>query len=247
MRLVLTAILIFLPIFLSAQEHVNEYHLVGIDDNLDYKIRTEEFIAKDIVSFTTKGDVLSIYDVRQIDTVINHLDRFLEVKFVVRGGSGVKNREKALLCVDKGRIFISLLLTSDVESRLTEVYDKVADSLELFDEESQYHVNIDIEERNNRFITTLTETKYVRSKFDPSDNESFSKTYQLNFDKSSYYFFNSTRNLNDKFKLYSHKENKYFDKIISTEAPAIELTNGSYFLIDGVWYEEGRDNILLYR
>ena len=247
MELSVTAALIFLSHLLFSQSPLHEYHLIGIDDHVDYKIRIEEDFENEMISFKTGKDVLLIHDVRSVDTVITHLERFLEVKLRIRGGSGVKVREKILLCVNAGKIFINLLVRSDVESKLTKVYDKVADSLKLFDEEEQYHVNISIEEKSNSFIATLIESNYVRSKFDPSQNESFKETYPLNFDTNGYYFFNSSKNLNDKFKLYSYKENKYFEKFLSTEAPAIELANGSYFFIDGIWYTEGRDNILLYR
>lgn len=247
MKLLLTATLIFIFQFLLAQNSPEEYHLLGIDDNVDYKIRIEEDLAKDLVLFSTNKDGLLVYDVRQVDTVISHLKKFLEVKFIIRGGTGIKNRERALLCVEKGKLFMSLLMTSDIESRITEVYDTVADSLELFDEESQYHVGIEIEEKNNGFMATLIESKYVRSKFDPTQNESFENTYRLNFDRGGYYFFNSSKNLNDKFRLYSHQENKHVEKFLSTEAPAIELTSSSYFFIDGIWYDEGLDNYLFFR
>lgn len=247
MRLLPIVVLIFLSQSLLAQNSPKEYHLIGIDDNVDYKIRIEEDLAKDIVLFSTNEDGLLVYDVRGIDTVINHLKRFLEVKFIIRGGTGVKIREKALFCVEKGKLFMSLLIRSDAVSRVTKVYNKEADSLKLFDEDEQYHVNISIESKNNSFMATLYEREYVRSKFDPSQNKSFENTYRLNFDRNGYYFFNSSKNLNDKFKVYSHQSNKYTEKFLSTESPAIELTNRSYFFIDGIWYSEGRENYLFFR
>lgn len=247
MKLRLTAALLFVSHILLAQNLLESYHLLGIDDNVDYNIRIDEDLVKDIVSFHTEGNVLTIYGVRQIDTIITHLDKFLEVKFVVWRGTGVKNRVKVLLCVDNGKIFTSLLIDSDLESRVTEVYNKVADSLKLFDEEEQYHVLISIAEKAGGFVATLTESNYVLSKYDPSSNTSSKEVFRLNFDESGHYFFNSSKSLNNRYRVYSYKENSYSEKLISTEASAVELQYGIYFFIDGMWYREGRDNTLFYR
>lgn len=241
-KLVLIACLICSS--LLGQEIERQYFLRGVDDSLRYSIEIQEDIINEIATFSTQQHTLKLFRVQDIENVTVHANTFLEVRFRVRGGSGAGVKEKVLLCVSQGKIHRTMDILSDVVSRATEVYDKVADSLKLFDEKEDYHVTILIKQKGNRYKAVLSESKKVHSKYDPSQNESFERTYELDFEPSGYFFYNSIKRLNKYYEVYSVKDNSTVEKFISAEVPCIELHQGYYALIENEWcMNNGRDTL----
>jgi|GEM_PF-5713235 len=87
-----------------------------------------------LTAFRLQDYTLDIFGVQDINSIELHANAFLEVQFRIRGGSGVRVRRTVLLSVSEGRIYKSLDVLSEVTSRLNKVYNKMADSLKLFDE-----------------------------------------------------------------------------------------------------------------
>jgi hypothetical protein len=244
MRIKLALVLCFVSSSLLGQEIGKQYFLTGVDDSLRYCISVAEDLEKDVATFSVNENVATIFGVRGIEDIAIHSGKFLEVRFVVRGGSNVGVRVTVLLCVSKGEIHRALDILSDVTSRVTQVYDKVADSLQLFDEKEDYHVTISVKQKGNHYKAILSESKKVESKYDPSQNEAFEKTYELNFDLGGYFFYNSIKRLNKRYEVYSVKDNKTVEKYITAEVPCIELHQGYYALIDNQWcMNNGRDTL----
>lgn len=240
--------LILLACFISSsvmgQQIAKEYLLCGIDDSVHYTVSIAEDLENDIATFSVNENSAKIFGVRGIEYGKIHLEKFLEIQFIVRGGSGVGVREKVLLCVSQGKIYRTLDLLSEVTSRVTEVYDKVADGLQLFDEKEDYRVTLSIKQKGNDYKVVLIESEKIESKYNPSRNGSFEKTYELNFDPGGYFFYNSIKHLNKRYKVYSVKDSKVADKFISAEEPCIQLHQSFYVLIDNEWcVDNGRDTL----
>lgn len=244
MRTKLTFIVCFVSSSLLGQEIEKQYLLYGVDDSLRYSIEIQEDVINEITTLSTQAHTLKIFKVQDIENVTVHVNTFLEIQFRVRGGSGVGVREKVLVCVTNGKIYRTLDILSDVTSRVSQVYDKVADSLQLFDEKEDYHVTISVKQKGNHYKAVLSESKKVESKYDPSQNESFEKTYELDFDPGGYFFYNSTKRLNKRYKIYSSRNNNTVEKFISEEVPCIQLYEKLYLLIGNEWYfDNGNDSL----
>lgn len=243
MRTKLVLIVIFVSSSLLGQG-IEKQCLNGVDDSLRYSIEIQEDVINEITTLSIQEDTLKIFKVQDIENIAVHANTFLEIQFRVRGGSGVRVKEKVLVCVSNGKIYRVLDIFSDVTSRVTQVYDNVADSLQFFDEKEDYHVTISVKQKGNFYKAVLTESKKIESKYDPSQNESFEKTYELNFDPGGYFFYNSIKRLNKRYEVYSVKDNKAVEKFISAEVPCIELHQGYYAFIDNEWcMNNGRDTL----
>lgn len=230
------------PIFysLSTSKSDTVHYLTGLDDGLEYEISVDEDLVNDITYFRINDIEERILGVRGIESISTQLNRFLEVQFIVRGGSGVKIRRKVIFCISKKKIHKCLDVISSSSSILKEVYDKVADSLRLFDEKEDYELAITLVQRNDTYQALLTETKTIESKFDSSQNESFSNRVKLEFDKAGCFFYNSIKKINEVYNIYSATSNQTRKELIKGELPSIELYQGYYILIQNDWCVNNR-------
>lgn len=244
MRTKLILIACLISSTLLGQEIEKQYFLHGVDDSLRYSIDIQEDVINEITTFSTQEYALKIFKVQDIENVTVYANTFLQIQFRVRGGSGIKLRKNVLLCVSRGKIFKALDILSNVSSVVPEVYDKVADSLKLFDEREDYHVTVSIKQKGNYYKAVLSESKKVELKYNPSQNESFEKSYELDFDPGGYFFYNSMKRLNKRYKVNSSKDNQVSEKVFSEKVPCMQLYQTAYLLIDGEWFlDNGNDSL----
>lgn len=245
MRYRLALVVCFLSSALLGQQFKTEYCLKGIEDSLSYSVAIKQDLANEVTHFSLQNHTLDIFGVQDIKSIVLHANAFLEVQFRIRGGSGVRVRRTVLLCVSEGRIYRSLDVLSEVTSRLNKVYDKTADSLKLFDEKEDYHVKVSVNQiEGSNYQTVLSESKRVESKYNPSQNISFEKSYELDFDRAGYFFYNSMQRLNKRYKVSSARDNKTLEKSISTEAPCVQLYENRYLYLDDGWcFDNGQDSL----
>lgn len=228
----------------SSSIFAQEYKLQGIDDALPYSLNVQEDVINEITTLSTQMDSVKILKVQDIEKITVHENAFLEIEFRVRGGAGVKMRRKVLVCLSGGEIHRALDVISEISSRVTEVYDKVADSLKLFDEKENYDLRVSIKKKGTVYKAIIFESKKIESKYDLSRGESFEKTFELDFDASGCFFYNSMKHLNKRYKVYSARDNKAVDKFISMEVPCIQLYQSSYLLIDNEWCIDNGSDVL---
>lgn len=220
------------------------YLLKAIDNDTKYQVSFRLDYVKEFAKFTIQNHSLTIFEVRGIDTAIVHADSFLEVKFRVRGGTGVKVRKTILLCVVKDRLYKTLDITSEVSSRLDKVYDKRADSLKLFDEREDHLVLLSVKKRGGSYVANLDESYEKVSKYDPSQNESYAKNYELIWEPAQNIFYNSTKIVRELKRIRSSVDYEAIsEKFVNMELPCITLFGGgTYLFFEGEWYSELRDN-----
>jgi hypothetical protein len=245
MRHALLFVLCFASLNLSGQQIKKEYTLCGVDDSLRYSVTIDENPANETTVVSFQKNALKIFGVQEVLSAQVHANSFLELKFRVRGGSGVKVRRNILICVSQGKVCKAIDFLSEITSRISTVYNKVADSLKLFDEKSDYHATLSIKQTEGKeYKAVLFESTKVESKHDPSQNVSFEKPYDLYFDPSGCFFYNSTRQLSKHYKIYSNKENKTVERFIGAEVPCIQLYEKLYLRIDNEWcLDNGHDSL----
>lgn len=249
-RYFVIAVVHFISSFCLAQKtvQVKQYLVKGLDDKT-YSLVMKEYFTDKVTFYLSNGqkvmDSLALYGDRGIETIDIKSETFLDIKFKIRGGTGTAVRREVLICCSENKLHKSLDLISDVVSRLTEVYNKAADSLKLFDEKSDYHATLSIKQTEGKeYRAVLFESTKVESKYDPSQNVSFEKPYELYFDPSGYFFYNSTRQLSKHYKIYSNKENKTVERFIGAEVPCIQLYQKLYLRIDNEWcLDNGHDSL----
>ncbi|MFM7855778.1 MAG: hypothetical protein ACKO96_28620 [Flammeovirgaceae bacterium] len=230
---------------LSGQQVKKEYTLGGVDDSLRYSLTVNNNPANETTVISFQKNALKIFGVQEILSAQVHANSFLELRFRVRGGSGVKVRRNVLVCISHGQAYKAIDFLSEITSRVSTVYDKVADSLKLFDEKSDYHATLSIKQTEGKeYRAVLFESTKVESKYDPSQNVSFEKPYELYFDPSGYFFYNATKPLNKLYKMYLSRESKTVERFLSAEVPCIQLYQKLYLRIDNEWcIDNGHDSL----
>jgi hypothetical protein len=81
--------------------------------------------------------------------------KFIELRFSMRGGTGVRVCRYVLICVSNNKLYRSIDQISLFSSVFKETYDASIDSLHLYDESSTYQVDFTgLKEVNNSFVLT---------------------------------------------------------------------------------------------
>ncbi|HEY9047542.1 MAG TPA: hypothetical protein VIN08_16665 [Ohtaekwangia sp.] len=242
-------ILIFIVALISlnvfGQDIKEKYTLHDLDNGTSYAISIKQDIINENATIILQNDSIKIFKVLDIRNVKIHSEKFLEIEFRVRGGSGIKVRRSILLCISHNKIHKALDIISEFTVTINQVYDKVADSLKLFDEKEYYHVSLSINSVGEKaYQAVLFEEIDVVSKYNPSQNMSHNDRYKLQFDPSGYFFFNSEKLLNKSYKIYSNKDGRMVTKFLNEEVPCTQLYRNLYLYIDNEWYLDNGDDEL---
>lgn len=236
MRQFIFILILFFPLITIGRQ-IEMLTLNGLDDGVLHSViikvdpiveRTEVFIEKDNLILSGVQDL--------VESKI-HSQNFLELKFRVRGGSGVKVRRSVLLCISQSKLHRSIDVLCEITSNVSTVYNKIADSLKLFNEVSEYSVSLDVMNSSDKdFIAIILEKKNVQSKFDPSQDISYENRLKLNFDASGNYFYNYFEILNGDYKVFLNKSNAPIKRFVSGRFPCIKLRDTQYLYIDNQWF-----------
>lgn len=209
---------------------------MDVGDKGRYYLTAEQDLSNEVTTFKLRDCTLKVFGVQDIKSTHIHAETFLEIQFRIRGGSGVKQRRTILLCISNGNIYKSLDYLSEVTSSVNKVYNKLADSLKLFDEKENYFVNLSVsstEEGNYKVV--LDERRKVESKHDPTQNIHFEKAYELSFDRWGCFFYNSIEHINKYYKVYSARDKKTMDKFVGSDIPCVQLYENRYLYLRGEW------------
>lgn len=169
--------------------------------------------------------------------------KFILLQYNIRGGSGVKLEKTTLVCINNGHLLKSLDIISLDKYEFKETYDKVADSLKLYDESGIYSLKlVDFKYEKKNFKLSIIQYQKVRSKHYNNGNYENTDTIKLKFDQKNKVFYNKKISLKGKYTIENSniKQKTFNGKMY----PSIELKNYQYFIIDNIWYYKFLGNIL---
>jgi hypothetical protein len=154
-----------------------------------------------------------------------------------RCGSNCHLRHVIILCVSDRKLYVSMQFTFLFKEEITQVYDRLADSLKLFNEKHVYEMALNLTGKNEyKLIANIHDIN--SSKHDPTTNyDNYDKT-TLNFDPKEHIFYNDFEDIDAIFRIWNPEvgESK---KRITGNYQLIKLGRLRYIYIDGIWYEEG--------
>ena len=231
----------------AKSEEPSQVYNIKSFDGIGQKIYITPNYVDNILTIRCLKDTLKIYSFTGIEGQVNILDsNFLEITYSIRVGSNVKLRQMLLLCIHNNKICEALNATSLSSSELTEVYDKVTDSLKLFNEKSIYELKVNLtgDNKNNYKLNAHIHDENI-SKHDPRTNYNYSKQVVLNFDVNQYIFYSSNEDIREYFTMYDPKTQSEHKQFIWGTIPVISLGKSNYYFIKGEWYEKGTKNYLL--
>jgi hypothetical protein len=162
------------------------------------------------------ADTIKINEAAEIDTVKVILDKFLEVVYRVRGGSGEHIRSTKVFCVSKGLLKESLSLLTVSKS-----YSSNGNLQE------SYLVKIKLSYKNGSYYADLTESRRTLSK------KVIKKNYHLQFGLIDMVFF--SKKVRDNSATICNEKNKGIKEYYS-----ISLHTSSYINYNNTWYQRGQ-------
>ena len=216
----------------DAQKPKRDIYTIMSLDGKPQKIYVEDDYVNNIIRIKCLNDSLYIDDTYQLEGIPVVLDKnFLELKYAPRIGSNIRTRRVLILCVNKSKLFLALHITYFDSFELTEVYDRRADSLKLFNEKSLYEVKLNLigQNKSNYKLTAFIHDMNS-SKHDPSTNYNQDDKTILRYDTTSNIFYNDFKNVND-----------LPTRTVNSSFPIIKLGRREYYYIDDAWYEIGKD------
>lgn len=168
---------------------------------------------------------------------------FIELNYVVFGGSSVFVRNRVLICISNDTLCEAINMTSAVYS-----YLPVDDSLDPYDVSSTYEIkDICIKQNdNNNFFLTATEQYSTHSKSGSVNDINTQDSVYLNFDPNYNIFFNKYEVLFGEYTLIDGISGHNFGNIRFNGEVIRTIClkeGGRYYFIDGKWYAySGRYN-----
>ena len=215
--------------------------------NESVKVNIELDNVNDRITFVLNTkEILCINGYRDLVENIKVLNKkFVSIHYKIRGGSGVKMRRTALVCISKGRLYKALDVLSMESYAFKETYDKVTDSLGLYDESGIYTLKFD-NLRNDKQSIQLSAIQYdkVKSKHDKNKNYEKTDTIKFYFDEKNKVFYTKYISMKGNYKIEiegAKSEQRIFK---GEKYPFIKLRNDEYIFIDNVWYNRERGNHL---
>lgn len=219
-----------------------------------YSLENKEFILqvkpdvnneKIIITLNPK-ETLCINGYSGFDQQIKVLnEKFIELHFRMRGGSGVAIRRYVLVCVSGVKLYKPIDVLSLVRSEFKETYVPSIDSLNLYDESSLFSLKFNLlQDHGQRFKLYVTQSEEVISKYDPSKNHLYKDSLELKFDESCSVFYDEFRNLRGHFDISSDDGSSKEIIFKGEKYPAIKLRNAEYYYINQKWLMRDRKNHL---
>ncbi|MBB3056809.1 hypothetical protein [Mucilaginibacter gotjawali] len=181
-----------------------------------------------ILRISCLKDTITDYDFWGVPVETRILNKqFLEIKYAVRGGSGIGAQDIMLLCVSNNKLCESLhaqrLLTG-----------------ESGDGQENYNIKIvALEGVNNKTYKLIVDVHDARnSKRDPAADYNYNNQTTLSFDTNRNVFYSIKQDLYNSFiNMYNPKNHKTFKKPIGGNFPASILGKETYYFIKGGWYQ----------
>ena len=177
-----------------------------------------------ILRISCLKDTISLYDFWGETPTINVLNKtFLEIKYEVRGGSGLALGNVLILCVDKEKLHESIHVL-----RYSRGYGAGI--------ETDYNIKIKIKgDKKDNYQLYAHVHDYSSSTFDPQSNYNYNNLSILNFDKKLNVFYSIKCNVYDTLRV--SYPNLTYKREIQGNFPKALLGEDEYLFIGGQWFE----------
>lgn len=244
---ILSIILVFVNSTVSSQVLVNKSFTLNSLENIPVKVNIDiDHVNDKITLMLSPSETLCMSGYSGLVEDIKIINKnFISLVYYLRGGSEVELARTVLVCVVRNKIYKAMDLVSMQSSYSKDMYDKEADSLEIYDESEIYKINFIPSQNSERCNYKLIATEYdkVSSKQDSTTNHETLDTLNFEFDLKNKVFYTNFILLNGNY-IFGEDSNKH-KQIKKTNYPAIKLKKEEYIFIDGTWYCKVHENHLL--
>lgn len=213
--------------------------------NESVKVNVELDNVNDRITFKLNSkEKLCINGYRDLIENIKNLDKkFIAVHYIIRGGTGIKMRMTALVCISKGKLYKALDVLSTESYVFKKTYDKATDSLGLYDESGLYTLEFNLRNNKQNFQLSAIQYEKVKSKYDKNENYEKTDTIKFYFDEKNKVFYTKYISLKGNYKIESEGVKNEQRVFKGEKYPLINLRY-EYIFIDKVWYYKMPGNLL---
>lgn len=242
MRYVFLLIFLITAVYSSAQVYTVKDLYGG-----DSKIRVFADYEHNTLTISSFKDTIHIYEFRDFrykPVILN--GKFLNITYIKKTGSDQNGGNTVLICVAKCALSEAMHVSSFYTYDVTNVYNKRADSLKIFDEHVDYSLRTTLVGTNKgNYKLILDIHNKVRSKFDPKNNSNDRKRTSLIFDPVLNIFYNGYKQLSRYFTVLNFETGQEVKRHVVGKFPVIQFLNYEYYNLNGKWHEQGNGAYLI--
>lgn len=220
------------------------FNLENMEVNINIKM---DYVNENIVISLNSYDTICINGFRELIKDVNVIDNnFIQINFLTRGGSGVKNLRLVLICVSKSKLYKAFDVLSTIQC---EFHNTFNEDTYIYDESSIYNLSfLTLQSKDDKHMLIAQEYDMIKSQNNPKLNYERYDTLYFKFDTVRKIFSNSVSMLQGIFIIDSDQlglaknmieYNGYF--------PVIKLSSSEYYYIENNWYiKDGERHLCLF-
>ena len=244
-KIILLFTFIIVAVLGYSESGLLKYSILDFANDKTITVEVSEDLVNNIVQVHTPNDTLEFFSVTNLIYGKVIFEKFLELKFRIRGGSGTLINKVVLISIKDKELKKSLELLTNMESKMDKVYDSDVDDLNIYDESEIYNLEVQMRRVQGDYFLNLVETYRLESKSSQFQNRSYSESFKLDFSMDKMCFFNGSRVYNDQISVFNREKNDLEMRALKGEFPVIQLYETKYILVEKRWYQDNGNGVLV--
>ena len=160
-------------------------------------------------------------------------DKFLQITYGLRAGTGLELQNTAIISVANNKIKVSLLIQSYVNG-----LSPVPGNTTAIGEEWLYELKINVNERENHIHKLAVDIhQQQKSTLHPRINYNTRKQVFLTFDSKQYIFYSDYEYIDKSFAIFDNQNHNISSRHIKEASPVITLGEEKYYYLKDEWYK----------
>jgi hypothetical protein len=213
-------IILILLYFSAFSQRTGKSYFIKSFEGISHKIELSEADRGRTIVIKSGTNQLAIYDCYGVTAVHLLNEKFLEIVYEPRGGSGLTLYNVLILGVSKGKLITAMDINFSAWT-ICEAERKYSAKPTLTgDDNKGYKLSIKVHEE------VIGKSEKWGGPYDKH------KTVVLNFDPDKHIFYNGNKTLDQGFKFFDSRK----PTRIKGNFPLIDINNEVYYFINGLWY-----------
>jgi hypothetical protein len=209
-------------------------------DGTETKIKLTEILRGRVLAVNCSKDTVFLNDYTGIKDVHVLCNKFLQITYNTKGGTGSEVRNTLILCVIGKKINVSMLVAS-----YASWFSSNPDSPSSVDEENLYTLKFNMignNKSNYKLIVNVHDEQ--KSKLHPKTNYIKNGHVNLSFDPGQNIFYSTYKSIAQSFTINDPKTQQSDKQEVGGTLPVIVLGRNSYYYVKSEWYGSGYDDNL---
>jgi hypothetical protein len=229
-----------MALFLTVnQVKAQSYSIKSMEGN-QTTLQVNDTVPGKIVKISIPGDTVYIREFFGLVEVSVLQEYFLKIVYDTHGGSGLDLKNTVLLSCRKGKVNVSLLLSSYKNL----LRPNISDSKKL-DEVDSYNIGITVVNENQKFKLIANVHEERDYKEENKSSYVLNSVIPLDYDPQLDIFFQEKIELENSFSIIDSRARYPVNHIkVKGIIPVVKILKNTFLYINNQWYGRGSKNIL---